>query len=134
MSFAMVQCLNGSDCQCQKSHRRRPISTAIHATAVAIYATSDQISLPDSSSSPADNSGDTPPYPPPPPCFAAWADKLTDDSRLSVLCHVLEHLCRIAVTLYSCLIVAGEVATTVDTNPLRQSSSLSPAAFTSRSN
>jgi hypothetical protein len=127
----MVQCLNGSDCQCQKSHRRRPISAAIRAAAVAIYATSDQISLPDSSSSPEDNSGDSPSYP---PCFVAWADKLTGDSRLPVLCHVLEHLRRVAVTLYSRLIVAGEVATTVDTNPLRQSSSLSLAASTARPN
>jgi hypothetical protein len=92
------------------------LSAAICAAAIAIYSTSDQISLPDSSSSPEDNSGDSPPYP---PCFAAWADKLTGDSRLPVLCHVPEHLCRVAVTLYSRLIIAGGVATTVDTNPLR---------------
>jgi hypothetical protein len=49
----------------RQSHRRRPISAAIRAAAVVIYATGDQISLPDSSFSPKDNSGDSPPCLPP---------------------------------------------------------------------
>jgi hypothetical protein len=115
----------------QSSHRRRPIFAAIRATAVAIHAADDPIRLPGKSYAPGDDSGDSPPYP---PCFVAWADKLAGDSRLPVLCHVPEHLCRVPVTLYSRLIVAGEVATTVDTNPLHRNSSLSPAASTARPN
>jgi hypothetical protein len=115
--LAMVQYQNQIRPPARQPRRRRPISAAIRAVAVAIYSTSDLISLPAKSPSPEDSSGDSPSYP---SCFAAWADKLTGDSRLPVLCHVIEHLCCIAVTLYSHLIIAGEVATVVDTSSLHQ--------------
>jgi hypothetical protein len=57
---------------------------------------------------------------------AAESDNFAGDRRLSALGHVALPFHRIDVTLYGRLIVAGEVATTVDTNPLRQGSSLSP--------
>jgi hypothetical protein len=63
-----------------------------------------------------------------------WADKLTGDSRLSALCRVALPFHRVAVTLYGRLIIAGEVATTVDTNPLHRKSFSPPAASAARPN
>jgi hypothetical protein len=65
---------------------------------------------------------------------AEESDNFAGDRRLSALCRVALPFHRIAVTLYGRLIVAGEVTTTVDTNPLRQGSSLSPAASAARPN
>jgi hypothetical protein len=58
----------------------------------------------------------------------ATSDNLAGDGRLTTLRHVSEHLRRVAVTLYSRLIVAGEFATTEDTYPLRQYPFSPPAA------
>jgi hypothetical protein len=57
---------------------------------------------------PWDNSGDSPW---PPFCFAAEADKLTDDHRLPAVRRVAQPFHRVAVTRYCCQINAGEVAT-----------------------
>jgi hypothetical protein len=54
----------------------------------------------------------------------ATSDNLAGDCRLTALRHVSEHLCRVVVTLYSRLIVAGEFATTED--PIHCASTLSP--------
>jgi hypothetical protein len=77
------------------------------------------------------HSGDSPSYLP--FYFVASTDRFTGDGRLLVVCHVLGYACRVAVT-YSRQIVAGEVATTVDTKPLSQGSSLSPAVSTAQPN
>jgi hypothetical protein len=57
---------------------------------------------------------------PPPPCFPLYpttgADKLTDDRRLPAMRRVAQPFHRVAVTPHCCLINAGEVATTWDTN------------------
>jgi hypothetical protein len=66
----------------------------IRATAVVIHVADDPIRPPGKSHAPGDNSGDSLLYP---PYFAAVADNFTGDSRLPALCHVLEHLHRIAV-------------------------------------
>jgi hypothetical protein len=50
---------------------------------------------------------------------AAESDNFTGDRRLSALCRVALPFHRVAVTPYSCPIVVGEVATTVDMNSLR---------------
>jgi hypothetical protein len=50
--------------------------------------------------------------------------------RRTALCHVSEHPRRISVTPYRCLIVAGEVATMLDTTSWYRCSSLSPATCT----
>jgi hypothetical protein len=67
-------------------------------------------------------------------CFAAGAIGLSVNRRLSALCRVALPFHRVVVTPYRSLINAGEVATTVATNPRRQYSSLSPAACTARPN
>jgi hypothetical protein len=51
---------------------------------------------------------------------AVETDKNTGDCRRMVLRHIFEHLHRGTVTRYNHPIVAGEFATTEDTNPLRQ--------------
>jgi hypothetical protein len=56
---------------------------------------------------------------------AVETDKNAGDYRRTALHHVSEHLRRGTVTLYTRLIIAGEFATTEDTNPLSQGSSLS---------
>jgi hypothetical protein len=65
----MVQCLVQIRTPARQSCRRRPISAAIHAAAVEIYATSDQIRPPGKSHAPKVNSGDSSrylsPYSPP---------------------------------------------------------------------
>jgi hypothetical protein len=65
---------------------------------------------------------------------AVETDKNAGDSRRTALRHVSEHLCRVAVTLYSRQIVAGELTTTEDTNRLRHDPSLFPAASSARPN
>jgi hypothetical protein len=65
---------------------------------------------------------------------AAELDKNAGDHRRTALCRVSEPFHRVAMTPYSCPIVAGEVATTVDTNSLRPGSSSSLAASTARPN
>jgi hypothetical protein len=47
---------------------------------------------------------------------AVESDNFVGDHRLSALCRVALPFHRVAVTLYGRLIVAGEVATTVDTS------------------
>jgi hypothetical protein len=54
--------------------------------------------------------------------------------RLLPLCHVSKHRCRVAVTLYSRQIVAGELTMTEDMNSLRHDPSLFPAASSARPN
>jgi hypothetical protein len=49
-------------------------------------------------------------------CFAARAIGSPVNRRLSASCHVALPFHHVAVTPYRCLINAGEVATTVDTN------------------
>jgi hypothetical protein len=49
---------------------------------------------------------------------AVETDKNAGDCRRTALHHVSEHLRRGTVTLYTRLIIAGEFATTEDTNPL----------------
>jgi hypothetical protein len=58
---------------------------------------------------------------------AAELDKNVGDRRRTTLRHVSESFHRVAVTPYCCPIVAGEVATTVDTNSPHSHSSSSPA-------
>ena len=65
---------------------------------------------------------------------AAESDKYAGDRRLSALCRVALPFHRVAVTLYSRQIIAGELATTEDTNPLRHDPSLFPAASSARPN
>ena len=64
----------------------------------------------------------------------ATSDNLAGDCRLTALRHVSEHLRRIAVTLYSHLIIAGEFTMTEDTNPLRQYPFSPPASARRRPN
>jgi hypothetical protein len=63
-------------------------------------------------------------------CFAARAIGSPVNRRLSASCHVALPFHHVAVTPYRCLINAGEVATTVDTNSQSRWSSLSPATRT----
>jgi hypothetical protein len=65
---------------------------------------------------------------------AAELDKNTGEHRRTALCRVSEPFHRVAVTPYSCPIVAGELATTVDTKSPRPGSSSSPVASTARPN
>jgi hypothetical protein len=65
---------------------------------------------------------------------AAESDKNVGDHRRTALCRVSESFHHVAITPYSCPIVAGELATTVDTNSPRPGSSSSPAASTARPN
>jgi hypothetical protein len=115
-------------------HRRRPISATIHAAAVEIYATSDQIRPPGKS-----RALDATPVthrrtPPPPPCFAAGADKLTGDSRRPTLRHVSKPRHRIAVIHFSLSSITRMTATIEATNPLHQRSFLSSSRRVSRPN
>jgi hypothetical protein len=61
-------------------------------------------------------------------CFAAGAIGSPVNRHLSALCHVALPFHHVAVTPYRCLINAGEVATTEDTNSRHRYSSSSPAA------
>ena len=54
--------------------------------------------------------------------------------RLPALRRVALPFHRVAVAPYSRQIIAGELATTMDTNPLRQGFPLSPAASSARPN
>jgi hypothetical protein len=65
---------------------------------------------------------------------ATELDKNAGDHRRTALCRVSDPFHRVAVTPYSCPIIAGELATTVDTNSPRLGSSSSSAASTARPN
>jgi hypothetical protein len=79
----------------------------IHATAVGFVSPITRYGR-QVKGTPWDNSGDSPW---PPFCFAAPADKLTDDRRLPAMRRVAQPFHRVAVTRYCCQINAGEVAT-----------------------
>jgi hypothetical protein len=113
----MVQCPKWIRTTAQRSHRRRPISTVIRATAVVIHVADDPIRPPCKSHAPGDNSGDSPSYPP-----ALRLEQISSpvNRRLPALCHIPECFHRVAVNLCDSPWLAGVTATALDTQPLRQ--------------
>jgi hypothetical protein len=69
-----------------------------------------------------------------PPALRLEQISSPENRRRMALRHVSEHSRRVTVAAYSRQIIAGELATTEDTNPLRHGPFLFPAASSARPN
>jgi hypothetical protein len=131
MAVRLIECCSPSysDSPHQKRSRRRWLPAMIHAIVATISIQMVWIALGVLEISPPWITPVTKQVRPPYQVATAAADNYADDHRCTALCRVSEPFHRVAVTPYSSPIVAGELATTVDTHsraPVPSSSS--PAA------